>query len=181
MFPLASRLPYDRTMTRLSALAIGISLAACTSGDTMMANDMSCTAQLALTGTFTPDGSRPTAYEGCWGAGTWSFAATVSSNTCENAPALSPSYQFTAASEPDMNGDPIVDKFTLVMPDPSTAMNIEKISQLGNSQCEGEIDICPGDGTHVYILRPDLTESTGNTITGQGEFLSYNSPHCPTM
>src|ERR1041385_3636576 len=92
---------------------LGISLVACTSGDSqsMMANDLQCSAAVSLAGTFTPDGSRPTGLDGCWGAGTWQFTATVTSNTCGSAPSLSPSYQFTAASEPDMNGDAIVDKF----------------------------------------------------------------------
>jgi len=168
-------------MSRLSVFVIGVSFTACTSGDSNMPNDMSCTAQLSLTGTFAPDGTRPAAYDGCWGAGSWTFTAAVTTNNCDSSPALSPSYKFTAQSELDMNGDPIVDKFALVTPDPSTVMNIVKLSQLGNAQCEGEIDICSSDLLHVFQLRPDLTESTGNTITGQGEYLSYNSPHCPTM
>jgi hypothetical protein len=168
-------------MNRLSVFVIGISFTACTSGDTTMPNDMSCTSELSLTGTFTPDGTRPAAYDGCWGAGNWTFSATVTSNNCGSAPALSPSYQFTAATEPDMNGDPIVDKFTLVTPDPATVMDIVKISELGAAQCEGEVDICSTDLTHVFVLRPDLTEASGNGLTGQGEYLVYNSPHCPTM
>lgn len=168
-------------MERLAGIALGLSLVACTSGDMTTANGMQCNATLQLTGTFTPDGSRPTAYDGCWGAGTWAFAAKVTQNSCEDSPALSPSYQFTAQSEPDINGDPIVDKYTLNTPDPSTVMNIVKISQLGAAQCEGEIDICTGDLTNVYVLRPDLTEAVGNTISGQGEYLKYDSPHCPTM
>lgn len=166
---------------RFAALALGISVAACTSGDTMVINGMQCTAELSLTGTFTPDGSRPAAYDGCWGAGTWAFAATVMSNSCESAPSLSPMYQFTAASELDPQGDPIVDKFTLNTPDGSTVMNIVKISQLGNAMCEGEVDICSPDGTHVFQMRPDVTEASGNGITGQGEYLQYDSNHCPTM
>jgi hypothetical protein len=169
-------------MMRLSVFAVAIFCAACTSGDSAPpVNDMSCTAQLSLTGMFTADGSRPAAYDGCWGAGSWVFSAAVMSNTCGSAPAVSPSYQFTASSEPDMNGDPIVDKYALVLPDPSTVMDIVKISQLGNAQCEAEVDICSPDGLKVFVLRPDLTEAVGNGLTGQGEFLEYNSPHCPTM
>jgi hypothetical protein len=168
-------------MMRFAALALGISVAACTSGDTTTINGMQCTAELQLTGTFTPDGSRPAAYDGCWGAGTWVFQAAVMSNTCDSAPSLSPMYQFTAASELDPQGDPIVDQYALVTPDPATVMNIVKISQLGNAQCEGEVDICSQDQTHVFVLRPDVTEAAGNSITGQGEFLQYDSPHCPTM
>jgi hypothetical protein len=168
-------------MMRFAALALGISVAACTSGDTTTINGMQCTAELSLTGTFTPDGSRPAAYDGCWGAGTWAFQAAVMSNTCDSSPSLSPMYQFTAASELDPQGDPIVDKFTLNTPDGSSVMNIVKISQLGAAQCEGEVDICSADGTHVFELRPDLTEAVGTGITGQGEFLQYDAPHCPTM
>ena len=162
---------------------LGISLVACTSGDSqsMMANDLQCSAQVSITGTFTPDGSRPTAFDGCWGAGAWDFKATITSSTCGSNPALASDYQFTAASEPDMNGDPIVDKFALVAPDPSTMMNIVKISQLGNAQCEGEVDICAPDMLTVWQLRPDLVEATGNTLSGQGEVIKYASAHCPTM
>ncbi len=171
-------------MTRIGAIAfaLGMSLAACTNGSNPPpANGMECNAELTLTGTFMPDGTRPAAYDGCWGAGTWTFTASVSTNTCGSSPQISPSYQFVAASEADMNGDLIVDKFTLVTPDPNTVMNIVKISQLGNAQCEGEVDICSPDGKQVFQLRPDLTESVGNTISGQGEFLQYNNASCPTM
>jgi len=162
---------------------LGISLVACTSGDSqsMMANDLQCSAQVSLTGTFTPDGSRPAAYDGCWGAGTWMFTASITSSTCDSNPAIAPSYQFTAKSEADMNGDPIVDVFTLNAPDPSTMENIVKISQLGNSMCEGEVDICSPDMLTVWQLRPDVVEATGNGITGQGEVIKYSSAHCPTM
>ena len=164
------------------ALLLGIPLVACTTGNTPPnPNGMQCSTSLSITGTFAPDGTRPAAYDGCWGAGTWVFQAAVMSNSCDAAPSLSPMYQFTAASELDPQGDPIVDKFTLNTPDGSMVQNIVKISQLGNAMCEGEVDICSADGTHVFELRPDLTEATGNGITGQGEFLQYNSNHCPTM
>jgi hypothetical protein len=155
------------------------SLAGCSTGDPApMANGMSCSASLALTGTFTPDGTRPAAYDGCWGAGQWAFTASVMSNTCSDSPAITP-YQFTAASEPDMNGDLIVDQFTLVAPDPGTVMNIVKISQLGAAQCEGEVDLCSPDGLKVFQLRPDLIEANGNGISGQGEYLEYTMANCP--
>jgi len=169
--------------TGASAILLGISLVACTSGDSTVndPNKMTCTAAVTLSGTFTPDASRPTAYEGCWGAGTWEFKATIGTSNCESNPAVATDYKFTAASEPDMNGDPIVDKFTLNAPDPSTMMNIVKISQLGNSQCEGEVDICAPDMLTVWNLRPDVTESVSGAITGQGEIIRYSTPTCPTM
>lgn len=169
-------------MMRLAAFAfvLGGSLVACTSGTTAPnPNGMQCSTALTLSGTFTPDGSRPAAYDGCWGAGNWTFTASIMSNTCSSPPMLSPMYQFTAASEPDMNGDPIVDKFTLVDPDGSSVMNIVKITQLASTTCEGEVDICSDDGKQVFELRPDLTEVSGNGITGQGEFLIYNTASCP--
>ncbi len=171
-------------MMRFGAISfvLGLSLAACTTGDTAMPNpnEMTCSSAVTLTGTFAPDGTRPAAYDGCWGAGTWTFTAAAASGTCSS-PQLAPQYQFTAASELDMNGDPIVDKFALVAPDPTTMMNIVKISQLGSTMCEGEVDICSPDMLTVWQLRPDVVESVGNTISGQGEYIQYSTPHCPTM
>jgi hypothetical protein len=170
------------TRSGVFAFVIASSLAACTTGDTPPnPNGMTCSTELSLSGQFTPDGSRPAAYDGCWGAGSWSFTASISSNTCQTAPAVAPQYMFVAASELDMNGDPIVDKFTLQAPDGASVMNVVKLSQLGNSICEGEVDICSADGKQVFQLRPDLTEAVGNAITGQGEFLQYTSASCPTM
>ncbi len=169
---------------RFGALAIllGSSLVACTTGDNPPnPNGMSCSTALSLTGTFAPDGTRPAGYDGCWGAGTWTFSAAVTTNTCSSAPPLSAQYTFVAASELDMQGDPIVDKFTLTAPDGASVMNIVKITQLASTTCEGEVDICSSDGKQVFQLRPDVTESAGNGITGQGEFIIYNNASCPTM
>lgn len=165
------------------ALLVAAALTGCTTGsDPMMVNPngVNCTAELMLQGTFAPDASRPTGYTGCWGAGQWTFSASVASNACAGAPQLAPSYAFTAASEPDVNGDPVVDKFTLSSPDPSAFMNIVKISTEGNGICEAEVDLCSADQLKVWVLRPDVQDATSTSITGQGEYFEYSSPHCLT-
>ncbi len=172
-------------MTKLGAgaLFVAAALTGCTTGNDPTPpnpNGMTCTAALTLQGTFTPDASRPTGYTGCWGAGQWTFTAAVASNSCATAPQVAPSYQFTAASEADMNGDPVVDKFTLTAPNPASFMNIVKLSTEGNGICEGEVDLCSADMLQVWTLRPDVQDSTSTSITGQGEFTVYSSPHCPT-
>ncbi len=167
---------------RFGALAIlvGSSLVACTTGNTPPnPNGMTCSTALSLTGTFAPDGTRPAAYDGCWGAGTWTFTASVTTNTCQTAPPLASQYVFVASTEPDMNGDPIVDKYNLQAP--ANVMYLAGLTQLASTTCEGEVDICSADGKQVFQLRPDVTESAGNGITGQGEFIIYNNPSCPTM
>lgn len=171
-------------MMRFGALAflLGSSLVACTTGDMKPdPNGMTCMTELSLQGSFTPDGTRPSGYDGCWGAGTWTFTASVSSNTCSSAPQLAPQYKFVAATMADMQGDPIVDVFTLQAPDPSTVMSLVKLTQLAATTCEGEVDICSADGKQVFQLRPDLTESAGTGISGQGEYLVYNTANCPAM
>jgi hypothetical protein len=136
-------------MTRLAgvcALLVGAITTACTSGDDGSSNPnptgRSCTAQLTLAGTFAADASAPvpSGYNGCWPAGTWTFTATVGQNTCASPPTLLSSYVFLGQQELDNNGDPIVDKFSLVTPDPASLRNIVKVSELGSAMCEGEVE-----------------------------------------
>jgi hypothetical protein len=164
----------------------GLALVGCVSGDDSNQtnpnpNGHVCGATLAITGSFAADPSAPppAMYTGCWGAGTWTFAASIVNNDCSQTPALQPSYVFQAQAELDMNGDPIVDKFPLVMPDPSTVQSIVKISELGNAMCEGEVDLYSPDGTQVWEFRPDLQQAVNNTLTGQGTFDIYTTNQWP--
>lgn len=191
-----------------SAFALGAILSACTTGDegTMMPNPngMNCSAALTISGTFTADASAPAPadYNGCWPAGTWTFAAQVADNNCATAPQLGAMYSFKGEQEWACQADPgthcrgdadcaglspttcdhtqpIVDLFTLVTPDPSSMKNIVKVSELGNGICEGEVDLYSADQMQVWTFRPDLQQAVGNTLTGQGEYGEYTTPQYP--
>jgi hypothetical protein len=175
-------------MTRVAGLCglfFGVALTACTSGDDPNTNPnpngRTCTATLAISGSFTPDATipMPAGYNGCWPEGTWTFSASVVNSDCKDAPALQNQYQFKADAELDMNGDPIVDKFTLMMPAPTAFQNIVKVSELGNAICEGEVDLYSTDGMTVWSFRPDLQQAVNTNITGQGEYGVFTTNQWP--
>jgi hypothetical protein len=137
--------------------------------------DRVCTAQLAITGTFTPGQAAPlnpdgTTYVGCWPIGTWKFSATVSMNTCATAPTMLPEYAFVGSVTTDpQTGDPLQN--FMYTTDPS-AHTIVHVSEASNAQCEGEVDVYSTDGKQIWNMKPWL--ATG-TITGEGEYSLYNS------
>lgn len=163
-----------------------------------------CGATFSVTGAFAADQSAPppSGYTGCWPAGTWTFAAQMVDNNCSQAPMLQSSYSFKGQQEFTCSADeitrctqdsdcasltpstcdfqqPIVDKFTLITPDPSMFQNIVKVSELGNAICEGEVDLYSPDGTQVWEFRPDLQQAVGGNLTGQGTFDIYTTNQWP--
>ena len=167
-------------------MVLGLSLAACVSGDdgpgpNPNPNGHVCGATLSITGSFsaTSPSMMPSGYAGCWPEGTWTFAAAVMNNNCSQTPVPQQSYVFKGVAELDMNGDPIVDMFPLVTPDPTSVQNIVKVSELGNAICEAEVDLYSPDGTQVWEFRPDLQQAVNGNLTGQGTFDIYTTNQWP--
>ena len=138
--------------------------------------DRICTAQLAITGTFTAGQAAPlnpdgTAYVGCWPIGTWKFSATVGTDTCSTPPTMLPSYSFvgTVTTDPQ-TGDPLQN---FMYTTDSTSHVIVHVSEASNAQCEGEVDVYSADGKQLWNMKPWL--NTDKTITGEGEYALYGS------
>jgi len=136
-----------------------------------------CTAQMTASGSFAPNTATPppTDWTGCWPAGTWTFKMAVTTTDCSPAPTPLAQYVFTGEQDLDMNGDPVVDKFTYVT-DPSVR-NIVKVSQEGNGLCEAEVDLYSADGKTVWTLKPVL--QADNTLTGDGEYAVFDTDQWP--
>jgi len=176
-FALASQLLRHVAMTRAAALSIAI-FAACTSGDAPGPDNTlgrTCSATLAISGSFVlgqpaptnPDGSP---YTGCWPIGTWTFSATVGDSDCSAAPTLLPSYSFVGTTGSDSDGD-FTESFAYTT-DP-TAHAIIKVTEAGNAQCEGELDLFSTDGMTEWDLSPWL--NTDHSITGEGMYSQYTT------
>jgi hypothetical protein len=187
---------------------LGVSVTACTSGDDGSTNPNPnghvCGATYTLTGAFSADPSSPapSGYTGCWPAGTWTFAAQMMDNNCSQTPMVQSSYSFKGQQGYTCLADemtpcsqdsdcaslspgtcdltaPIVDKFTLLTPDPTMFRNIVKVSELGNAICEGEVDLYSADGLSVWEFRPDLQQAVNGNLTGQGTFDIYTANQWP--
>jgi hypothetical protein len=192
------------------ALVSMIGVVACTTGDDANSKNPNpqgrvCGATMTVSGNFVADPSAPapTGYAGCWPAGMWTFSAAVAMNDCSSQPMLAQSYAFQGIEEfsctldpmqrcsvdadcaPTSSGtcdptQPIVDKFKLVTPDPTSIRSIVKVSELGNAMCEGEVDLYSNDGTQVWEFRPDLQQMVSGNLTGQGEFTIFTTDQYPT-
>ncbi len=162
---------------------LGLSLLACTNGDTMGdPNGQQCVAHMTATGTFAPNTATPPpngwGNGGCWPAGTWTFSLAVTDNNCPAAPTPLAQYSFKGVETTDMNGDPVVNTFTLITPDPSLQRNIVKVSEGGAGLCAGEVDLYSTDGKQVWSLQPEINFDNA-TISGDGSFEIYSTDQWP--
>jgi hypothetical protein len=182
-FALASSLLSIVPMLRAALLAsLVFTSFECTSGDAPPPNNTigrNCLDPMMLSGTFVqstpppiePDGS---AWTGCWPIGKWTFTATlVGTNACSDTPMIAPSYSFTGTEGSDMDGDPTEN---FAYSDPS-AMVIVKVTEAGNGECEGEVDLFSSDGLKEWNLNPFLQPD--NTINGSGYYAEYGSDQWP--
>jgi hypothetical protein len=127
-----------------------------------------CSAQLTLSGTYTQGNPPPTGFAGgCWPDGTWTFSATVTSNTCPSAPTLESQYTFKVVEDLDYN-----DTITY-QNDPTNLYVSTKISGGEGGLCVGAFLIFSPDGKTVWNLRPAL--QTGNVLNGAGEYRIYDT------
>jgi hypothetical protein len=132
---------------------------------------ITCTAQVALTGTFTaPANLDPTG--GCQPDGTWAVTATVSdAGTCANVP-LKASYNYTVTG---------VGRNSKVAYANQTGDFLGAITASGDGACTGSFEHILADGSSFDQLtlrptvpKPDATVTTTLTIGGTGEFNLWN-------
>jgi hypothetical protein len=129
-------------------------------------NDVVCTAELDIAGSFVQTSPPPTPETGCWPIGTWTFQATVVTNDCATAPTPGQeSFRVdrdTAAPEPD---------FTWIytyLTTPATNTADISVSSGGVGECEGQLLLFNSDGKEMWSLRPALL--LDSSLAGHGTF-----------
>jgi hypothetical protein len=181
---------------RLSILAL---LTACGVGDNDKPELPStpeprlCSANLAITGTFTVNGTVPDDvnnttkmppgdgmpdFTGCWPTGTWQFNLAVTDNTCDPAPVPAADYRFRTDYVNDVGGEPQY-MYTLVAPALTTPYRL-KVSSGGGGLCEGLIEIYSADGLQSWNLHPALNSfNMSGPLSGVGEYAEWSEPQYP--
>jgi hypothetical protein len=159
----------------LSTSVIVLGVAACDTGsagggddlngDDSIEDEITCMADLDITGTFTQSALPPSPDTGCWPIGTWTFQQSIVSNDCSPTPTPA-SQQFrvdrdTASAEPD---------FTWIytyLTDPSANTDLS-VTSGGAGLCEGILKIFSDDGKSVWNLHPMLQADL--SLIGNGTF-----------
>jgi len=152
-----------------------------------------CTANLAITGTFTigamapddvnndtnqPPGDGRPDIMGCWPTGTWTWTMSVTDNTCPTAPVPEASYSFRTDFLPDTGGEP---QYTYTLLAPALTSNFRlKVSSGGGGLCEGGLEIYSEDGKTGWIIQPalDVFNQSG-PLNGKGEYAIWKEPQYP--
>lgn len=140
-----------------------------TAGDDQ--DSITCSASLALTGSFVISDPLPVGRSGCWPIGTWTFSATVVDNSCPTAPDFLPSYVFVAsrdlsATDPDYTW--LFDVTT-----PNDQYSWAGVSAGGVGLCEGMVMVYSDDGKNVWNMHPELYAD--NTLSGIGDYEMHTS------
>ena len=187
MFQLASQLRRLVAMRTAWCVLIGISAAACTTGEDNVTppdpNGKQCTAIYTVTGTFAQSTARPLGgtgmpITGCWPIGMWTFNVALVSgmNTCTPTPTPLSQYQFMGTTTTDPVTGDYLEQFSYVpqASDP-TAHSIAKANTGGTGSCAGELSLFSADGTQVWLLKPETVDETATSaINGIAEFNVYN-------
>lgn len=145
-----------------------------------------CSASLKITGTFAraatpqpeidPDTGLP--LTGCWPVGTWTFSATVDSNTCKTAPTLLSSYSFRVDRvENGPDGQGFVDSYTNMTT--VGAMNWHVGVSSNGQGCEGHLELGSADGTEYWQMQPALLKTDPTKLVGSGDYDLYNGNGWP--
>src|SRR5579859_1903000 len=111
-----------------------------------------CDVTMTLAGTYTQGNAPPVGFPGgCWPDGTWTFSATITSNTCNPTPSIQAQYKFTVVEDMDFN-----DTITY---NNDPAINMTAILKLSGGEggvCVGGFILFSADGKTVYNLRPAM-------------------------
>ncbi len=165
--------------------------------------EIACTDAFTVTGTFTASTARPADVAGCWPAGTWTFSLALDP-TDDNilditgdgmpdrcgrvagtaAASFESNYSFTATITDD--GDGYVTNYAMngggfAADCTQTGKCIYrlKVTEGGDRECEGGIEIFNADRTESWNLHP--TQATGSTtLEGSGDFVKYVNPQNPS-
>ena len=162
-----------------------------------------CTDAFKINGTFTPSTARPTDVAGCWPAGTWTFSVTLDPSDeaildingdkqpdrCGRVSGTVPatfkaSYSFIVTRTDD--GEGYADAYMMATgqpfqtscASPGDCVARLKVTEGGNRECEGGLEIYSADRKQYWNLHP--AQDTGvATLDGFGEFTQYVEAQTP--
>lgn len=153
-------------------------LAACNgSVDTGDEDQIICSADLTVSGSFAIGAPKPADISGCWPVGTWTFTATVGSTTCGSPPVPLAQYQIrvdrdTAAEEPDHTF------LYTYLTDPADTTRHIGVTSGGGGLCEAELLLYSADGKKRWNFHPGL--QADSTLVGLGEYEEHTRTTIPS-
>lgn len=162
-----------------------------------------CTDAFKVSGTFTPGTARPADVGGCWPAGTWTFSVSLDPSddaildiTGDKMPdrcgkvagtqaaTFKSSYSFVVTRVDD--GDGYADSYVMATgqpfqtscASPGDCVARLKVTEGGNRECEGGLEIYSADRKQYWNLHP--AQDTGvATLDGFGEYTQFLEPQTP--
>lgn len=173
-------------------------IGACGVGDeeTNTPDERLCSAELAITGTFTmsqpapdvvnndtnlPPGDGMPDVTGCWPTGMWVFSASIESTTCSTQP-MQPAteYRFTTTYAQGADGQGGEFTHALVAPALEMGQYRLKVTSGGGGECEGVMELYLDGAKKAWILHPALgVFNTSGPLTGVGEYGEFSEPIFP--
>ena len=139
-------------------------------------DELQCSAQMTITGSFAVGTPKPAEISGCWPIGTWTFAMTVDDHNCAAAPTPLAEYQIRvdrdlASEDPDYTW-----LYTYVT-DPNDQDVHIGVTSGGGGLCEAEVILYADSGKTVWNLHPAL--QADNTLTGLGDYEQHTQNQIP--
>ncbi len=126
---------------------------------------ITCSATLALDGTFEQEASRPADVSGCWPVGVWTIDVTPTHSDCRSADILLPQYRFRVTRDADEN-----ESYQLLN-NPKPALVDIKVTSGGAGECEASlVHINDWDGKSLVNL---VVSQDGSALSGEGEYERY--------
>jgi hypothetical protein len=126
---------------------------------------ITCSATLALAGTFEQEAPQPADISGCWPVGVWTIDVTPTHSDCRSADILLPQYRFRVTRDADEN-----ESYQLLN-NPKPALVDIKVTSGGAGQCEASlVHINDWDGKSLVNL---VVSQDGSVLSGEGEYERY--------
>ena len=126
---------------------------------------ITCSATLALDGTFEQEASRPADVSGCWPVGVWTINVTPTHSDCRSADILLAQYRFRVTRDADGN-----ESYQLLN-NPKPALVDIKVTSGGAGECEANlVHTNDWDGKSLVNL---VVSQEGGVLSGEGEYERY--------
>ena len=156
------------------ALATGCDPGSVDGGNT---DELLCSAEMNITGSFAIGDPKPAEITGCWAVGTWTFSMVVgATNDCSPAPVPLPQYQLKI--ERDLaSEDPDYTLLYTYLTDPNDMTVEMSVSGDGGGLCEADLVIYADAGKTVWNLHPSL--QADNSINGLGDYEKHTLNQIP--
>jgi hypothetical protein len=126
---------------------------------------ITCSADLALDGTFEEEAPRPADVSGCWPVGLWTINVTPTHSDCRSADILLDQYRFRVTRDADDN-----ESYQLLN-NPKPALVDIKVTSGGSGECEANlVHTNDWNGKSVVNL---VVSQEGSVLSGEGQYERY--------